>query len=196
MVYTLISAISGKLEDKSVDYADVSIGGITLRASIPTTTYEGLGKIGSHVRLLTSLHIRQDQISLYGFSTEEDRIAFDTLINNINGVGPRVALAILSTFTAGELSAVVNSGDSQTLTRVPGVGKRTASRIVLELKGKMDQVSEAVSPNKEAHDVFAALTALGYSVHEAQQAMANVPVDSDISAEDWIRIALQYITSR
>ena len=111
-------------------------------------------------------------------------------------MGPRVALAILSTFTAGELSAVVNSGDSQTLTRVPGVGKRPASRIVLELKGKMDQVSEAVSPNKEAHDVFAALTALGYSVHEAQQAMANVPVDSDISAEDWIRIALQYITSR
>ena len=129
---TLISAIFGNLETKGVDFADISIGGITLRANISTKTSEDLGELGRSVRLHTSLQVRQDQISLYGFSTEEDRITFDTLIN-INGVGPRLALAILSTFTAGELSTVVTSEDSNTLTQVPGVGIRTASRILLEL---------------------------------------------------------------
>ena len=190
---TLISAIFGNLETKGVDFADISIGGITLRANISTKTSEDLGEVGSSVRLHTSLQVRQDQISLYGFSTEEDRITFDTLIN-INGVGPRLALAILSTFTAGELSTVVNSEDSNTLTQVPGVGKRTASRILLELKGKVDQISDIITVDNKAQDVLAALTALGYSAQEARQAMANVPPNEDISGEDWIRIALQHLT--
>ena len=190
---TLISAIFGNLETKGVDFADISIGGITLRANIPTKTSEDLGEVGRSVRLHTSLQVRQDQISLYGFSTEEDRITFDTLIN-INGVGPRLALAILSTFTAGELSTVVNSEDSNTLTQVPGVGKRTASRILLELKGKVDQISDIITVDNKAQDVLAALTALGYSAQEARQAMANVPPNEDISGEDWIRIALQHLT--
>ena len=190
---TLISAIFGNLETKGVDFADISIGGITLRANISTKTSEDLGEVGRSVRLHTSLQVRQDQISLYGFSTEEDRITFDTLIN-INGVGPRLALAILSTFTAGELSTVVNSEDSNTLTQVPGVGKRTASRILLELKGKVDEISHIVTVDNKAQDVLAALVALGYSAQEARQAMANVPPNEDISGEDWIRIALQYLT--
>ena len=190
---TLISAIFGNLETKGVDFADISIGGITLRANISTKTSEDLGEVGRSVRLHTSLQVRQDQISLYGFSTEEDRITFDTLIN-INGVGPRLALAILSTFTAGELSTVVNSEDSNTLTQVPGVGKRTASRILLELKGKVDQINDIITVDNKAQDVLAALTALGYSAQEARQAMANVPPNEDISGEDWIRIALQHLT--
>ena len=190
---TLISAIFGNLETKGVDFADISIGGITLRANISTKTSEDLGEVGRSVRLHTSLQVRQDQISLYGFSTEEDRITFDTLIN-INGVGPRLALAILSTFTAGELSTVVNSEDSNTLTQVPGVGKRTASRILLELKGKVAQISDIITVDNKAQDVLAALTALGYSAQEARQAMANVPPNEDISGEDWIRIALQHLT--
>ena len=190
---TLISAIFGNLESKGVDFADISIGGITLRANIPTKTSEDLGEVGSSVRLHTSLQVRQDQISLYGFSTKEDRTTFDTLIN-INGVGPRLALAILSTFTAGELSTVVNSEDSNTLTQVPGVGKRTASRILLELKGKVDEISHIVTVDNKAQDVLAALVALGYSAQEARQAMANVPPNEDINGEDWIRIALQHLT--
>ena len=190
---TLISAIFGNLETKGVDFADISIGGITLRANISTKTSEDLGEVGRSVRLHTYLQVRQDQISLYGFSTEEDRITFDTLIN-INGVGPRLALAILSTFTAGELSTVVNSEDSNTLTQVPGVGKRTASRILLELKGKVDQISDIITVDNKAQDVLASLTALGYSAQEARQAMANVPPNEDISGEDWIRIALQHLT--
>tara|TARA_Y100000588_G_scaffold112572_1_gene123489 strand:- start:218 stop:796 length:579 start_codon:yes stop_codon:yes gene_type:complete len=192
-VSTLISAIFGNLETKGVDFADISIGGITLRANISTKTSEDLGEVGRSVRLHTSLQVRQDQISLYGFSTEEDRITFDTLIN-INGVGPRLALAILSTFTAAELSTVVNSEDSNTLTQVPGVGKRTASRILLELKGKVDQISDIITVDTKAQDVLAALTALGYSAQESRQAMANVPPNEDISGEDWIRIALQHLT--
>ena len=190
---TLISAIFGNLESKGVDFADISIGGITLRANISTKTSEDLGEVGRSVRLHTSLQVRQDQISLYGFSTKEDRTTFDTLIN-INGVGPRLALAILSTFTAGELSTVVNSEDSNTLTQVPGVGKRTASRILLELKGKVDEISHIVTVDNKAQDVLAALVALGYSAQEARQAMANVPPNEDINGEDWIRIALQHLT--
>ena len=190
---TLISAIFGNLETKGVDFADISIGGITLRANISTKTSEDLGEVGRSVRLHTSLQVRQDQISLYGFSTKEDRTTFDTLIN-INGVGPRLALAILSTFTAGELSTVVNSEDSNTLTQVPGVGKRTASRILLELKGKVDQISDIITVDNKAQDVLASLTALGYSAQEARQAMANVPPNEDISGEDWIRLALQHLT--
>ena len=190
---TLISAIFGNLETKGVDFADISIGGITLRANIPTKTSEDLGEVGSSVRLHTSLQVRQDQISLYGFSTKKDRTTFDTLIN-INGVGPRLALAILSTFTAGELSTVVNSEDSNTLTQVPGVGKRTASRILLELKGKVDEISDIVTVDNKAQDVLAALVALGYSAQEARQAMANVPPNEDVNGEDWIRIALQHLT--
>ena len=190
---TLISAIFGNLETKGVDFADISIGGITLRANISTKTSEDLGEVGRSVRLHTSLQVRQDQISLYGFSTKEDRTTFDTLIN-INGVGPRLALAILSTFTAGELSTVVNSEDSNTLTQVPGVGKRTASRILLELKGKVDEISHIVTVDNKAQDVLAALVALGYSAQEARQAMANVPPNEDINGEDWIRIALQHLT--
>ena len=190
---TLISAIFGNLESKGVDFADISIGGITLRANISTKTSEDLGEVGRSVRLHTSLQVRQDQISLYGFSTKEDRTTFDTLIN-INGVGPRLALAILSTFTAGELSTVVNSEDSNTLTQVPGVGKRTASRILLELKGKVDEISDIVTVDNKAQDVLAALVALGYSAQEARQAMANVPPNEDINGEDWIRIALQHLT--
>ena len=100
----------------------------------------------------------------------------------------------MSTFTAGELSAIVNSGSTNTLTQVPGVGKRTADRILLELKGKIDQISDIILVDSDSQDVLSALTALGYSVHEAQQAMASVPRNKDISTEDWIRMALQYLT--
>ena len=122
MVSTLISAITGTLHSKGPDYADISMGGVTFRVSAPLNTLETLGGTGDTVRLLTSLQIRQDSITLYGFSTEEDRIAFETLIN-ISGVGPRLAIAILSTFDAGSLSAAVRAEDTVAFTRVSGIGK-------------------------------------------------------------------------
>ena len=106
MVTTLISAVSGKIESKGPEYVDVNVYGVTFRISTPTTTIDQIGESGDSVRLLTSLQLRQDSITMYGFATEEDRIAFDALIN-INGVGPRLAIAVLSTFDAGSMAAAV-----------------------------------------------------------------------------------------
>ena len=194
MVSTLISAITGTLRSKGPDYADVSVGGVTFRVSAPLNTLEALGGTGDTVRLLTSLQIRQDSITLYGFSTEEDRIAFETLIN-ISGVGPRLAIAILSTLDAGSLSAAVEAEDTVAFTRVSGIGKRTASRIVLELKGKMDHVWSVPSSGESIDDVFDSLTALGYSVQEAREAISSINLP-DLTTEEKIRMALEHITNR
>ena len=109
MVSTLISSITGILDTKTAEYVDINVSGITFRLIAPMNTIEEIGSIGESVQLLTSLQFRQDNITLYGFSTEADRTAFETLINNISGVGPRLAISILSTFDAGTLAAAVQA---------------------------------------------------------------------------------------
>ena len=158
-------------------------------------TIEEIGSIGESVQLLTSLQFRQDNITLYGFSTEADRTAFETLINNISGVGPRLAISILSTFDAGTLAAAVQAEDINAFTTVSGVGKRTASRIVLELKGKMDNVW-SLPTESATDDVFDSLTALGYSVPETREAIASLASEPELTTEDKLRHALQFLTSR
>ena len=159
MVSTLISSITGILDTKTPEYVDINVSGITFRLIAPTNTIEEIGSIGESVQLLTSLQFRQDNITLYGFSTEADRTAFETF------------------------------------TTVSGVGKRTASRIVLELKGKMDNVW-SLPTESAADDVFDSLTALGYSVPETREAIASLPSDPELTTEDKLRHALQFLTSR
>ena len=195
MVSTLISSITGILDTKSAEFVDINVSGITFRLIAPMNTIEEIGNVGDSVKLLTSLQFRQDNITLYGFSTEADRTAFETLINNISGVGPRLAISILSTFDAGTLAAAVQAEDTNAFTRVSGVGKRTASRIVLELKGKMDNVW-AIPIEAAADDVFDSLTALGYSVPETREAIASLPSERELTTEDKLRHALQFLTSR
>ena len=195
MVSTLISSITGILDTKTAEYVDINVSGITFRLIAPMNTIEEIGSIGESVQLLTSLQFRQDNITLYGFSTEADRTAFETLINNISGVGPRLAISILSTFDAGTLAAAVQAEDINAFTTVSGVGKRTASRIVLELKGKMDNVW-SLPTESATDDVFDSLTALGYSVPETREAIASLPSDPELTTEDKLRHALQFLTSR
>lgn len=194
MVNTLISAIKGQLVNKGPDYVDVEITGITLRVSTPTTTMESIGDLGDEIRMLTSLQMRQDSITLYGFVSENDRNAFDTLIT-ISGVGPRLALAILSTFTAASLAAAVTAEDVNAFKMVPGVGNRTANRILLELKGKMEQSWSIPSDPTDSNDVFDSLTALGYSIQEAREAISSID-SKDLSVEEQIRMALENIANR
>ena len=194
MVNTLISAIKGQLVNKGPDYVDVEITGITLRVSTPTTTMESICDLGDEIRLLTSLQMRQDSITLYGFVSENDRNAFDTLIT-ISGVGPRLALAILSTFTAVSLAAAVTAEDVNAFKMVPGVGNRTANRILLELKGKMEQSWSIPSDSTDSNDVFDSLTALGYSIQEAREAISSID-SKDLSVEEQIRTALENIANR
>lgn len=197
MVTTLISAVSGKIESKGPEYVDVNVSGVTFRISTPSTTIDQIGKSGDSVRLLTSLQLRQDSITMYGFATEEDRIAFDALIN-INGVGPRLAIAVLSTFDAGSMAAAVQSEDTGAFVRVPGVGARTASRIVLELKGKLDQSWSIPGGAEIVDDVFDSLTSLGYSIQETRNAITSINTEENnkLNTEEKLRLALQFLTSQ
>jgi len=190
MVSSLISSISGTLQGAGLDWVDLSIGGITFRVSVPATAAEQLGPFGERVHLYTSLQVREDSLTLFGFPTEEARIAFGLLLG-VNGVGPRVALSVLSRFTAESLAAAVSTGDTAAFTGVPGVGRKTADRIVLELKGKLSG-EWAVTPSAAGdREVIAALTALGYSLSEAGDAVSALPPGNSMSVEDKVLLALQ-----
>lgn len=197
MVNTLISAITGEIESKGPEYVDIIVSGVTFRISTPTSTIDRIGDSGDSVKLLTSLQLRQDSITMYGFATEEDRMAFEALIN-INGVGPRLAIAVLSTFDAGTMAAAVQSEDTDSFKRVPGVGARTASRIVLELKGKLDQSWSIPGGAEIVDDVFDSLTSLGYSVQETRRAITstNTGENDRLTTEEKLRLALQFLTSQ
>ena len=190
MVSSLISSISGTLGRVGPDWADVAVGGVTFRVNTPTSTAEVLGRIGDRVDLFTSLHVREGGLSLFGFATEEARLAFEVLIG-INGVGPRVALSVLSRLTPGSLAEAVSVGDMDAFDGVPGVGKKTASRIVLELKGKLG--GEWTVPSEDGFDVGVteALTSLGYTIAEARFAVASLPHGLPMSVEDRVLLALQ-----
>lgn len=191
---SLISSVRGALEGVGPDWADVAIGGITLRVNAPATSIEALGQVGSSVQMFTSLQVREDSLSLYGFDTAEARLTFETLIG-ISGIGPRVALSILSIFKPDALAAAVESGDIKSFTAVPGVGRKTASRILLELKGKLElDLSEAGATGLDA-DTLDALTALGYTSVEAREALAALPNDGNRTAEDNVRLALERLAS-
>ena len=170
----MISEIEGKLKSLGDNYVDVSIGGVTFRIHIPTGLIPDNVAIADPVSLSTSLQIRQDSLSVYGFSSGNMRDFFETLIT-INSVGPRLALAILSIFDGDTLHTVVETEDSDSLIRVPGVGKRTANRIILELKGKIEQIAPDIQRLAPDDDVFNSLTALGYSIQEAREAIRSIP---------------------
>tara|TARA_Y100001970_G_scaffold8156_1_gene9435 strand:- start:145414 stop:145998 length:585 start_codon:yes stop_codon:yes gene_type:complete len=194
MSYTLVSSVKGRIESMTAEYVDISVSLLTLRIIAPTSTLENIGPIGTITSLLTSLQVREDSLTLYGFLTEDDRVTFETLIA-INGVGPKLAIAILSKFSASALANLVQSGDTKTFTTVPGVGGRTASRILLELKGKMDHIWTIPYESGISDEVFESLTALGYSTQEAQSAISAIK-DSELSTEEKLRLSLQFLTSR
>jgi Holliday junction DNA helicase RuvA len=190
MVSSLITSINGNLEGVGPDWADVSVGGVTFRVNVPATLVDQLGKIGDRVRLFTSLQMRADSLTLYGFTAEDARRAFEVLLG-INGVGPRVALSVLSRFTADALAVAVASGDTDAFGGVPGVGKKTASRIVLELKGKLDGGLVIHAEAMGDGDIVEALTALGYTVYEAREAASSLAPGDKMPLEDKVRLALQ-----
>ena len=190
MVSSLITSINGNLEGVGPDWADVSVGGVTFRVNVPANLVERLGKIGDRVRLFTSLQMRADSLTLYGFTAEDSRRAFEVLLG-INGVGPKVALSVLSRFTADSLAVAVAAGDTDAFGGVPGVGKKTASRIVLELKGKLAGGLLIQPETMGDVDIVEALTALGYTVYEAREAASSLAPGNSMPLEDRVRLALQ-----
>lgn len=187
----MIATIQGKLQARGDDSIVVGVGGIGLRVRVPARTVANLGGTGSEVHLFTHLRVREDELSLYGFATEEDLRLFETLLT-VSGIGPKVALGVLSSATSDTLRLAIAQGNLDILTAIPGIGKKTAQRLVLELKGKIDtsglgEIGE-MSPVDE--DVMNALINLGYSASEAARAARNVP-EGARTTEERIRHALQ-----
>ena len=189
----MITGVSGVLEERGVDWVQVRVGGsVSLQVFVPPTTVEDLGNIGEEVRLHTRLYIRDDEPVLYGFSTPEALRLFQTL-NGVAGIGPRTSLSLLSSMGPQSLINAVASEDVDALSRVPGVGKKSAGRLVLELKGKLEGAATAAPLGREDGEVVSALVALGYTASESRGAVATAGSADDLPVEDRIRRALQQL---
>ncbi len=194
----MIASLHGKLESLGSDGAVINVGGIGFRVYIPTSTLSTLGKIGEEVKLHTHLHLREDNAALYGFASTDELGLFQNLIS-VSGLGPKLALAMLSAMNIAKLTMAIATSSADLLTEVPGIGKKMANRLILELKEKIGAgwiTTPAVQLAEENAEVLAALTSLGYSVSEATRAVASLPPDSKLSLEDKVKQALAYFTTK
>jgi Holliday junction DNA helicase RuvA len=185
----VISFLEGVVAEKSGDRVVVAVGGTGYEVLIPAQTLARLPGPGRPARLHTRLHIRDDAMVLYGFSSTDERSLFDNLIT-VTGVGPKVALAILSVLSPDALRRAVTAGDVAVLTLVPGVGKKVAGRVILDLKDRIGAGGEAVATGPLA-EVREALLALGLTAQEARDALAALPPDGDRPVEELLRDALR-----
>lgn len=181
----MIGRIRGTLLEKNPPEILVDVHGVGYEINVPMSTFYNLPDVGQEITLLTHFIVREDAQLLYGFGTAMERAAFRQLIK-ISGIGARTALAVLSGMTVDALAQAVAKQESSLLTRVPGIGKKTAERLVLELKGKicadLDGVTLAAAPGDNRADVVAALVALGYSDREATAAAKRLAPDVNVSA--------------
>ncbi len=190
----MISSLQGKLESLGSDFAIINVGGIGFQVYMPTSTLSTLGPVGKEVKIYTHLHLREDNATLYGFASTEELWLFQTLIG-VSGLGPKLALAMLSGMSVEQLTMAIATGSTDLLTIIPGIGKKVASRLILELKEKIGAgwiTTPATQLAQENTDVLAALISLGYSAAEATRAVATLPTTSDLSLEEKLRLALQY----
>jgi Holliday junction DNA helicase RuvA len=186
----VIAFVEGALEERAGDRVVVADGGIGYEVMVSATTLAALPSVGRRVRLLTHLLVRDDALLLYGFATATERDLFLMLVS-VNGVGPKVALAILSVLSADALRRAILESDADTITIVPGVGKKVAARVVLDLKDRLGGVVELPSAGPIA-EVREALLGLGLSAQEVRDAMAGLD-GADGPVEDLLRRALQRV---
>jgi Holliday junction DNA helicase RuvA len=189
----MISTLSGRIQSKSNDSIILNVGGVGFRVRVPTNLLENIGGVGSEVQIFTHLHVREDDLSLYGFASEDGLRLFETLMT-VNGIGPKVALGVMSSTSVDRLRNAIGQGNLEILTQIPGIGKKTAQRLVLELKGKLD-ITDIAEPSEFSavdDDVVNALINLGYSAAEAAKAAHSVPTTAK-TIEDRVRTALQYL---
>ncbi len=188
----MISLVRGAVAAQGADFLVIDVGGVGLRVSVPASLAGEAARPGQEVSLHTYLHVRENELTLYGFAAEEQLGLFRLLLG-VQGIGPRVAMSILSHLTPDRLRSAIVQEDALALSRVPGIGPKTAKKLVFDLRDKVAaELPEAPPPLRPADtDLIAALTGLGYSVVEAQTAIASLPPE-DLPLEERLRLSLAY----
>ncbi len=197
----MISSLRGTIIQLNPDFIVVEVGGVGLKVQVPASVYDELGGVGRNIFLHTHLIVREDALALYGFSSEEQRALFELLLS-VQGIGPRLALAVLSSLSLDILRRAVAQEQVDVLDRVPGVGRKTAEKIVFTLKDKLGgefTLGGITHVSDVDTEVISALTALGYSIIEAQAALQSIPKGDPNNPgaggkdiEERVRLALQY----
>jgi len=172
----MISRVRGILAHRGLEEVVIDVHGIGYEVAVTPRTLAGLPAVGEEVVLHTHLHVREDQLALFGFDVAADKDLFSTLLG-VSGVGPRVAMAILGTLSHDQLRLAVVSDDVSALTQVPGIGQRSAQKLLLELKPKFDAADAQLEPSGPVAEVREALVGLGYAPDEIRGTLATMPVD-------------------
>lgn len=199
--------IKGELAEKNIDHIVVEAGGIGYLIYVPAQSIDYLPDEGDQIKVYTYLYIREDAMVLYGFLTKDDLEIFKMLIT-VSGIGPKGGLGILSTLSADDLRFAILSGDSKTISKAPGIGAKTAQRIIIDLKDKMsleeafekklDNNADGVQKTLNSsikNDAVLALSALGYSSAESLKAVSKVDITDDMDVEDVLKLALKNMSS-
>ena len=197
----MISYIKGRLEIKSKDYIVVDVGGIGYKIFMSETAINELEK-GTEVKVFTYMRVREDDISLYGFLNNEELVTFELLIS-VGGVGAKSAITILSNITPSKFALAVITNDVNTLKKLPGIGAKTAGRIILELKDKMkteqsieenknEEIKEAIVLDNKANDAVEALCVLGYTRKDVEKVLSNIDTNK-LTVEEIIKQGLKYL---
>jgi Holliday junction DNA helicase RuvA len=191
----MIATLEGILEYRGNDSIILNVGGIGFQVYVSGSTLSQLGTVKGKVSLYTHLHLREDNVSLYGFASGEELALFQNLIS-VSGIGPKAALGLLSALKPEQLVMAISSGNIDLISQAPGIGKKIASRLVVELRGKLEKewkdIALPLAP--ESVDAIAALTGLGYSLTEATNAISKLPDSEELSLEEKIKMALQQMT--
>ena len=196
--------IKGSLEDKASNYVVIEAMGIGYKIFMGEAAIDGIGNIGDNIKVYTHYHVREDDISLYGFKTNEELRMFELLIS-VSGVGAKSALTILSNIEPSAFALAVITNDESKLVKIPGVGKKTAARIVLELKDKLKDIEAKNNDNKEVkqkiinnekiEEAISALQVLGYNKREIEKVFEKLNL-KELSLENIIKQGLQYLSNR
>ena len=193
----MIGRLSGKLIEKQPPQIIVDVQGLGYEIDVPMSTFYNLPSLGGTITLFTHLVVREDAHLLYGFGSDDERRAFRQLLK-ISGVGPKLALSVLSGLSVADLAQTVAMQETGRLTKSPGVGKKTAERLVLELRDKLDHVPSVAGSSTtlkaSSGDVLNALLALGYNEREAQWALKQIP--NDLTVSESIRQALKQLSKQ
>jgi Holliday junction DNA helicase RuvA len=193
----MIASINGTVQRIGKDNLVVSMGGVGVRVFVPRTVLEDVGGIGRSLKLHTHLIVREQELSLYGFEAEEELSLFELLLG-VSGVGPKVALSILSTLSPEMIKSAIMQEESIILQRVPGIGKKTAERIMFQLRDRLDftAVPSTIPFISDVDsDVIDVLTSLGFSIVEAQSALQNLPREAK-TIDERVQLALQHLDSQ